>query len=103
MTKNKSITELLNPYATYDDKTKTLVIDVGALDPDGSITTGEGLVLRLIRLLAENQEGAADRAMDVSKTTPFLSHRAGVPVLATSVSLRFFGSEPIQDIQPEQL
>lgn len=103
MTKNKSITELLQPFATYDTDSKKLIIDVGTLDPNGEISTGEGCILSLLRVLSANQDTSQEKAMEIGKEMPFISQRAGATVQGTALQLRFFGSTPLGQLNVSEV
>lgn len=103
MTRNKTIEELLGGVAKLDKTTKTVVINLDELDPYGKINTGEGFVLALIKKLGEHQGTEVGRALEVSKTTPFMTLRNAVNVKGTAVNLRFFSSDPIADLDIDEV
>lgn len=105
MLKNKSITELIGTVGSYDEDERKIVIDLNLLDPDGKIGTGEGAIFALIKHLQEVQVGEPldTRAMDVSKFTPLLVPRGGVTTQGTAVHLRFYSSQPLPELDVDQL
>lgn len=103
MIKNKSLQEILQPVVSFDAENNKATIDLSLLDPEGAISTGEGIVYALLKLAYNNQESGTEKGMDIAKPMPFIGQRSGMPVQGTSLHIRFYSSEPIPELSPEQI